>query len=95
MKANYILAQSTLLMGLVKIVDKVSAILRLPNETAVPLETDHQTMCKFSTNSNLNYLLVRGCFDDILDALARILDSWRTFLHSSPIYENIIRVEYR
>lgn len=87
--------QSTVLMKLVKIVDELSAILRLPNETAVPLEADHQTMCRFLTISNPSYLLVRGCFDDILDACAGIFDSSCTFLHSSPMSENIIRIKSR
>lgn len=87
--------QSTVLMNLLKIVDELSAILRLPNETAVPLEADHQTMGRFLTISNPNYLIVRGCFDDILDARAGIFDSSCTFLRSSPISENKRRLKSR
>lgn len=73
-----------ILMNVVKIVDEMSAKLRLTNETAIPLEANHQTMCSFLTNSNPSYLLVRECFADIIDALARIPDFQCTFLQSSP-----------
>lgn len=37
------------------VVDKDSAILNLSNETRVPIEADHRTMCKFLTSSSEAY----------------------------------------
>lgn len=60
---------------MVKVVDEMSAILHLPNETAIPLEADHQGMCKFLTSSNPNYIVVRDCIDEIIETLARVSGS--------------------
>ena len=73
--ADNIPSPGTMLIHVVKVVDEMSAILHLPNETAIPLEADHQTMCKFLTSSNPNYIVVRDCIDEIIETLARVSGS--------------------
>lgn len=56
----------------VQVVDEFSAVLHLPNETAVPLEANHQTICKFLTSSNPSYIRVRDCIDEIVETLVKL-----------------------
>ncbi|MCJ1399212.1 hypothetical protein MMC11_002414 [Xylographa trunciseda] len=43
------------------IVDKHSALLRLTNETSVPVQANHRTICKFSSVNSQAYQLVSNC----------------------------------
>ena len=40
------------------VVDKESAILNIPNETAIPIEADHQSMCRFLTANSDQYMSI-------------------------------------
>ncbi|KAL2136124.1 hypothetical protein VTI74DRAFT_5347 [Chaetomium olivicolor] len=64
------------------IVDKVSAVLHHPNETAVPINANHRTICQFPGQDCQNYAIVRTrniiCVVDALDeydapSIAKIL----------------------
>ena len=47
------------------IVDKDSAILNQQNETPLPIEADHRTMCKFLTSNSEAYALVFDCLSEL------------------------------
>ena len=47
------------------IVDKDSAILNQQNETPMPIEADHRTMCKFLSSSSETYALVFDCLSEL------------------------------
>lgn len=47
------------------IVDKDSAVLNQPNETPLPIEADHRTMCKFLTSSSEAYATVFDCLSEL------------------------------
>jgi hypothetical protein len=49
------------------VVDEDSAVLRLPNEVALPMEADHQTMCKFLTNSSERYRMVLDLLKELVE----------------------------
>ncbi|KAL9059229.1 MAG: hypothetical protein Q9162_001266 [Coniocarpon cinnabarinum] len=53
------------------VIDKDSAVLHLPNETAIPLEANHRDLVKFLSESSANYVLV--C-DEIQDLVEQALD---------------------
>jgi hypothetical protein len=42
-------------------------MLRLPNEVALPMEADHQTLCKFLTNSNERYTMVLDLLKELVE----------------------------
>jgi len=44
----------------VKIVEKESGILGYPQETSVPLDADHHTICKFESRNDPNYIKVKN-----------------------------------
>ena len=47
------------------VVDKDSAILNLPNETPIPIEADHRSICKFLTPSSEAYATVFDCLSEL------------------------------
>ena len=47
------------------IVDKDSAILNQQNETPMPIEADHRTMCKFLSCNSETYALVFDCLSEL------------------------------
>lgn len=50
------------------VVDKDSAILNQQNETPMPIEADHRTMCKFLSVDSEEYALVFDCLSELIDA---------------------------
>ncbi|KAK0723425.1 hypothetical protein B0T26DRAFT_260557 [Lasiosphaeria miniovina] len=50
------------------VVDDFSAILHLPNETPIPIDADHRSMCRYLTSSDRNYLTVANCIGELIDA---------------------------
>ena len=53
------------------IVDKDSAILNQQNETPLPIEADHRTMCKFLTSSSEAYATVFDCLSELYLSLCQ------------------------
>jgi hypothetical protein len=49
------------------VVDKDSAILLLPNETPIPIEADHRSMCRFSNEKSEKFQLVLDCLRELID----------------------------
>ncbi|KAL2070583.1 hypothetical protein VTL71DRAFT_13609 [Oculimacula yallundae] len=49
------------------VVDKDSAMLLLPNETAVPIEADHRSMCRFSSEKSEKFQLVLDCLRELVE----------------------------
>ncbi|PVH74731.1 hypothetical protein DL98DRAFT_658590 [Cadophora sp. DSE1049] len=49
------------------VVDKDSAILLLPNETPVPIEADHRSMCRFSSEKSEKFQLVLDCLRELIE----------------------------
>lgn len=47
------------------VVDKDSAVLNLINETRMPVNADHRTMCKFLTSSSEAYDTVYSCLGEL------------------------------
>ena len=54
------------------IVDKDSAILNQQNETPLPIEADHRTMCKFLTSSSEAYATVFDCLSELYLSLCQV-----------------------
>ncbi|KAF9769926.1 hypothetical protein IL306_012583 [Fusarium sp. DS 682] len=69
------------------VVDKNSAVLQLPNETANPmLNTNHRTICRFSHLGCQNYALIRAALQDLYSKLT-MRDT-----HPTPDDEATIRI---
>lgn len=54
------------------IVDKDSAILNQQNETPMPIEADHVSMCKFQTSSSESYATVFDCLSELYSLLDQV-----------------------
>lgn len=50
-----------------QIVDENSAVLNIPNEIPIPIEADHRSMCKFSSNKTEKYRMVADCLKELVD----------------------------
>ncbi len=62
------------------IVDKDSAILNQQNETPLPIEADHRTMCKFLTSSSESYATVFDCLSELYPLLTSIKQALADFI---------------
>lgn len=49
------------------VVDKDSAVLNLINETRLPVNRDHRTMCKYLTSTSEEYDTVFSCLAEVVD----------------------------
>lgn len=41
--------------------------MHLPNEIPIPVEADHQTMCRFANEKSEKYQLVYDCLQEMVD----------------------------
>ncbi|KAH0543156.1 hypothetical protein FGG08_002501 [Glutinoglossum americanum] len=51
------------------VVDQQSSILHLPNETPLPIESDHAGLCKFLTANSQKYLIVQESLVELVEEL--------------------------
>ncbi|KAF0323150.1 hypothetical protein GQ607_009694 [Colletotrichum asianum] len=65
------------------VVDKSSAILHLPAETALPLNADHDNMSRHPTRSSHNYSTVFNCIAELVDNISG--NPEYTFFNSSQL----------
>ncbi|OCL11199.1 hypothetical protein AOQ84DRAFT_437835 [Glonium stellatum] len=49
------------------VVDEHSAVMQHPNEVPIPIEADHRSMCRFSTNTSEKYQLVLDCLRELVE----------------------------
>ncbi len=65
---------NVVLTRFLQMIDGASAILSLPNETTLPLESDHMSMCKYLTITSVDYLTVSNCIAELVDTVPRDLE---------------------
>lgn len=58
------------------IVPRTSAIMHLPKERVGPLQANHRGICKYSSPSDPNYILVRNALVETLDRIAETCESY-------------------
>ena len=59
------------------VVDKDSAILNQQNETPMPIEADHRTMCRFLSSNSEEYALVFDCLSELYPASRSLVEGFR------------------
>ncbi|KAK8130582.1 hypothetical protein PG999_002962 [Apiospora kogelbergensis] len=49
------------------VVEEDSAVMGLPNEVPIPIEANHRSMCRFSTNSSEQYRMISDCIKEMAE----------------------------
>lgn len=51
----------------VQVVDERSAVMNLPNERPIPVEADHQSICRYLSANSQRYLQVQALVQDLVE----------------------------
>ncbi|KAI0532399.1 ankyrin repeat protein [Xylaria digitata] len=63
------------------IVDDYCAKLHVQNEVSLPLDADHQSTCRYLTNSSPDYLTFRSCISELMDEMTNEQTFWNSSQH--------------